>query len=164
MLSRCVATSLLCVGTIAGVQWYRCPASAQPVRGWIKATVDPRTAPEAQAREWLYLEDKAQRRERFMHFEEAMLAQLARQEVDLRDTVDRLFYYSLNQYPEHLDNIATVEPGRDIKTKLGQNLLRAIRIAHTYGEGDFSSVIVRLDSELHELTQTECGETAETSR
>ncbi len=126
----------------------------------VSVALDPSTASPEQCRCWQELDDQAERRKHFVQFEQALCQQFERQEISLGEWVDRLFYYSLNHYPEHLEHVAMAERGATIKVKLAENLLRGFRVSEAVTNGQaYAPIIARVEGELLVLADLEAGGT-----
>jgi len=101
----------------------------------------------------LWLEDLRSRRNAFAKFATEISDDLASGDVKLIAAVDRMFYYCLQNYPEHLESVSFIAPGRDIKAKLGHNLVWGVRtiLGEQPERPQDAELIARLERELHEL-------------
>jgi hypothetical protein len=82
------------------------------------------------------LNDQSARRARFAQFADQLTSKMADGQISMREATERVFYYCLQQYPEHLENVLTVAPGKDVKIALADNLvasLEAYRIQSVRG-------------------------------
>jgi hypothetical protein len=98
------------------------------------------------------LADLQSRRDRFVAIADMLDKELHRGAISLCEATERLFFYCVQNYPEHLDNVALAEMGRNIKTRLARNLLRAFE--GDQGPGITAAVdeaAVRLEREMREL-------------
>jgi hypothetical protein len=103
------------------------------------------------------LADLQTRRDGYAQIAELLTKELARGAINLREATDRLFYYSIQNYPEHLGNVAVAEPRQNIKTCLARHLLRQFLWAREDGLGgpDVEAVVARLNREFRELPYEE---------
>ena len=148
MFRRYVMPTILSLAVIAGVLCYRgWTAPPQPrgvlVRELVGATEEMRRA-------WTEMEDQQQRRDAFVRFEGRLIGALERDEIALRDAVERSFYYCLQNYPEHLLNVNNAAGGVHIKAKLALNILRALEVRVELSGGD-PAVVAQFHCELAAL-------------
>jgi hypothetical protein len=153
MFSRFLAASALSIVAIAGVRYY-CDASAAPRQQQAIFPEDQPTSmtgPERARCEQLL--DSSQRRGAYAQLAEHLAHALEAGTMGLGDATERLFYFCLQNYPEHLEHVAFAEQGEHIKTKLARNLVRAFPTPQAGGAANAAQaeVAVRLDRELHEL-------------
>lgn len=153
MVLRSLAGTFAAIGMLAGVHFYRTPAAVTP-RALTPVIADPATMSAEEYHRWQDMAEKANRRVRFKEFENAVVAELGLQECSLQDAVQRIFYYSLYQYPEYLGNVGFAECGATIKIKIAKNVVRGFRIADER-HGTHAALIARLEAELHDLACAE---------
>jgi hypothetical protein len=106
------------------------------------------------------MNQQAERRGVFIQFADRVGGELMRGEVGLATATERLFYFCLQNYPEYMENIWTVEPGRNIKTKIANNLVRTLVKAEEppNPSAERAALLGRLDRELRELPYEAAGE------
>src|SRR5437763_6579246 len=128
MFNRCLITTVASLAILAAVQQYRvrtAQASPAPAPVPIESAAG---GPEARRRRSCELDEQAQRRAGFAAYQERLLTALRDNQATLRDTTERVFYYCVQHYPEHLENVGHAEPAQHIKMKLAQNLVRALQV------------------------------------
>jgi len=153
MLSRFMAVSALSIVAIAGARYYHA-ASAPPERPQTALPEDQPAPMEGTERErHEQLSDLALRRGAYARLADQLGHELEGGTMALGDATERLFYFCLQNYPEHLQFVACIEPGEHIKTKLARNLTRPFSMPRA--EGDAGSptteIAARLDRELRAL-------------
>lgn len=158
MLRRCLTAGIASIVLIVGVEWYR--GRAAPAPAVVEARVDQQAGvPEETRRAWRELEDQSQRRNRFRQFESRLMQALVQREISLRDATERLFYYCLEHYPEHLENVNHAEPGHHIKMKLAQNMVRSLEVRQETAGGD-SATVAYFQCEMGALPYSQDASTA----
>ncbi len=86
---------------------------------------------------------------------ERLAADLGRGNGTLAEAADRLFYYCLVGYPQHLNNIARAESQKDVKAVLAESLVRELRHRRAEAPGSCADdVLARLGDELRRLRGT----------
>ncbi len=86
---------------------------------------------------------------------ERLAEDLGRGEGTLSEAADRLFYYCLVGYPQHLNNIARAESQKDAKVVLAEGLLRELRHRRAEAPGSCAyDVLARLGEEMRRLRGT----------
>jgi hypothetical protein len=138
MFSRCLTAGIASIGLLVGVEWYRGrDAVPEAGSGFTRVNVDQQPdIPEELRQRWQTLDEQAQRRNAFRLFEARLMAALLHKETSLRDATERMFYYCLEHYPEHLENVSNAERGPHIKTKVAQNIVRYLEMRHATTEGE----------------------------
>jgi hypothetical protein len=66
------------------------------------------------------------RRDSFAEFANNLTCAMAHGQTSLHEATDRVFYYCLQQYPEHLENVLAAAPGKDVKIALADNLVAGL--------------------------------------
>jgi hypothetical protein len=153
MLSRGFAMAFLPVVLITASQTPGCPR--EPARcADSPAPVNESWEPAAdQPDREIWLDDLRQRRNTFSQLADRVTDELMLGEIDLRAAVDRILYFCLQNYPEHLHHVTDVEPGADIRIKLAHSLVRAVRcrLEERHPELDPRPVLARIKRELHDI-------------
>ncbi len=145
---RCLTAAACSMAMLAGVTWYR---ESDCLPAFARVRLDPQGGvPEAEQRTWNLLEDHARRRTAFLQFETRLIAGLRRKETNLRAVTERLFYYCLQHFPEHLENVCNAERGGHIKTKLAQNILRSVESEQEASGGD-PAIVGYFEGELQAI-------------
>lgn len=151
MFSRYLAVAVLSTIVVFGARYYPRPleCSAQA----LFEPQEPAAMSPAERDRHEHLVDVGSRRGSFAELTESLTGQLTSGTIGLREATERLFYYCVQNYPEHLEHVALAETGQNIKTMLAANLLRSFRSAREHGCGvtPNDELLARLDRELREL-------------
>jgi hypothetical protein len=154
MLSRFIAVTAFSVATVLGVHLYRTWSAPAPTGRDITAVGEDLSVMDEVNRERAQqLHDTWRRWLAFNQLTVKLTAELARGETGLHDATNRLFYYCLQNYPEHLECVMYAERGRSIKMSIAHNLVRpfrAPRVPEYEGPG-MAEAAARLEQELLEL-------------
>jgi hypothetical protein len=149
MLSRYLVAGTVSIVVLAGVQYYQ--NTDAPAPNMVQVRVDQVPgAPEEQSRTWREFDERAQRRDGFARYDAHLLQELMLKRTTLRDATERIFYYCLQHYPEHLENVHHAEQAQHIKMKLARNLLRGLQVRQETQGGD-PAVVASLECELRVL-------------
>jgi hypothetical protein len=151
MFRRYLAVTSVSMVVVAGVRFS--PHMIERRERAIGAKEQPSTTIEADHERYERLADLQTRRDGYARIAELLTKELARGAIDLREATDRLFYYSIQNYPEHLENVSLAEQGQNVKTCLARHLVRELLWAREDGWGgpDVDAVVVRLNREFQEL-------------
>ena len=105
------------------------------------------------------LNDLRARRDAFAQLVSRLADELASNKIGLAGARDSVFYFCLQNYPEHLENLAMAEAGADIKLIVARHLVDAVRarVDPPTANAQASERMARVERELREL---ECGEVA----
>jgi hypothetical protein len=157
MFSRYLAATALSIAVIAGVRSYLSAIDPPRHTQAIPEAEMPANMGQAERERFEDLRDVARRRGEYAKFAEALTLELERGTIGLREATERIFYFCIQNYPEHLDHAGFAEEGLNIKTKIARNLVRtpgpisAIPAAAARTE----DVTARLERELRELPYEE---------
>ena len=149
MICRYLALAIFPVAFVVGGRFY---LGAPDVAGCTVAERDL-VSEESNRETARWLEDLRSRRNAFAKFATEISDDLASGDVKLIAAVDRMFYYCLQNYPEHLESVAFIASGRDIKAKLGHNLVWGVRtiLGERAARPQEVELMARLERELNEL-------------
>jgi hypothetical protein len=155
MFSRFLAVSALSLALVGGAQYCRSrPAGAAGKAMISEEELFAQSDYDHERRQELC--ELRSRRYAFVHFLNRLSAELGRGEVALAEATERIFYFCLQNYPEHLENVNHAEEGRNIKTKIARSLLRGFDIADkTTGTANDKATLARLEQEIRALTYEE---------
>jgi hypothetical protein len=153
MFSRCLAVGSLSLALVGGAQFYpdrwADRSESLTVRGEDVAAQSGYDGERRQA-----LIDLRCRRDAFAQFLARLGGELTRGETRLGEATERLFYYCLQNYPEHLENVSHAEQGRHIKTRLARSILRGLGAVQFQPDvpPNHGEVLARLEQEVSEVT------------
>jgi hypothetical protein len=151
MVSRLAFTCILSITVVAGMHWYRSRDNQETDPAFVQIDVNLMSdAPEAMRQQWSDLVERGRRRDAFSRFDARLQAALLRRETSLRDATEKMYYYCLQHYPEHLDNIFHAERGSHIKMKIAQNILRSLTVRQEVMGCD-QSIVAYFECELSTL-------------
>lgn len=154
MFRRYLAVTAGSMALIVGVQFY--PQGEKRRQRAVFPEEQPSTMTATERERYEQLVDMRARRDGYAKIADLLTRELARGAIDLREATERLFYYCVQNYPEHLEYVLLAETGQNIKTRLARNLLRAFHSAQEDGDGfGIDEIVVRLDRELCDLPYEE---------
>jgi hypothetical protein len=151
MFSRCLAMTTLSIVAIGGVRYF--PGSIEMPKQARMSLQQPSPMGGDQER-YAQLADLHSRRDVYATVAALLENGLVRGTIDLGEATDRLFYFCVQNYPEHLEFVLMVETGQNIKTRLARNLMGTCQLALEDGRGGscVDEIIARLNRELRDLT------------
>ena len=135
--------------TATGAWWPRTPRESKESIPWNRRPLDPVQVEEETER----LQDQRQMRERFVGFSEELIAALIARRMGLIEARERLLFYCLGQYPQHLERVGMFEEGASLREKLARNLLRELQVMERIRRHrgvDFRSLTYQYEQELRE--------------
>jgi hypothetical protein len=154
MLCRYLAVTTVLLVVVVGARFN--PHAADRRERPIFMAEQPSTMTGTDRERYEQLVDLRARRDEYSKIDDLLTKELARGAINLREATERMFYYCIQNYPEHLEYVSVAETGQNIKTRLARNFLGGFQTAQNDGaKSGIDEIVVRLDRELRELPYEE---------
>jgi hypothetical protein len=156
MVARYLAVVTFSLGVVGGVQFIASTGALPRSCRSSPAVLSSPTSEFDQER-GAELADWKARRARYVVFADILEKRLLGGTIRLFEATERLFFFCVENYPEHLDFLTLIETGRNIKTRIANNLVRGFRCAQAerFGGSAMDGIVERLERELGELPYEE---------